>query len=173
MTQSWSATNCSGIFGKGWVSRTTNIDLDSRNHFDPLPFGGETHASSFQTYFYHGWNGDIQPTQCCYQMCTDHPAWCTACFLFRCLFGLNPGQTLTSAEIINISSLPSLHKSFKQTNSHCLPPEPCLRFSSWYLIMLQTGCFTSLSLWWPDKHPFTIKSPWSVTVLQSLWSVLG
>lgn len=45
-------------------TRTTNIDLDSHNHFDPLPFGGETHASSFQTYFYHGWNGDIQPTQC-------------------------------------------------------------------------------------------------------------
>lgn len=43
---------------------TANIDLDSHNHFDLWPFGGETHASSFQTYFYHGRNGDIQPTQC-------------------------------------------------------------------------------------------------------------
>lgn len=83
----------------------------------------------------------------CYQMCMDHPAWCAGCFLSGCLLGLNPGQALTSAEIINIFSLPNLHKSFKQTGSQYLPPEPHLRFSSPSLIVPWTGCLTLLSLW--------------------------
>lgn len=150
-----------------------NIDPDSHNNFDPLPQRGDTcFIISGRFLLCHKWRYPAH-TVCCSHTCTEHPARCTGCFLLTCLLGLSTGQTLTSAEIINISSLPNSHKSFKQTSSHCLPQQPRLRFSSRYLIVPRTGCFTLLSLWWPDKHPFAIKSPCSVTVLQSLWSVLG
>lgn len=152
---------------------TMNIDLDSHNSFDPLPQSRDTCCIiSGRFLLCHKWRSQAHTVRRSH-VCTERPARCTGCFLFTRLFGLSTGQALTSAEIINIASLPNLHKSFKQTSSHCFPPQPRLRFSSWYLIVPRTGCFTLLSLWWLDKHPFAIKSPWSVTVLQSLWSVLG
>lgn len=62
--QPQTAVMCLGKDGSLTCVGTMNIVLDSHNYFDPLPFRGETHASSFQASFYSARTGDIQPTQC-------------------------------------------------------------------------------------------------------------